>query len=167
MRCCPCWNARSWTSTAGARASQLLSYYAIGQCTPGVIAVNTATFIGYDQAGVLGGRSGDRRRHHAVAGDYPADSDGAGADCAFAAGRQRICRNPTGGRCIDCLFRDSPVPDHHPPALANRPLRRRLRGGGAAGPVPRMGCAGGGGAGAVVLRPRGQAEGAQGKEGKA
>ena len=34
---------------------QLLSYYAIGQCTPGVIAVNTATFIGYDQAGVLGG----------------------------------------------------------------------------------------------------------------
>ncbi|MBE7052695.1 MAG: chromate transporter [Ruminococcaceae bacterium] len=26
---------------------ELLDYFAIGQCTPGVIAVNTATFIGY------------------------------------------------------------------------------------------------------------------------
>lgn len=34
---------------------QLLDYYAVGQCTPGIIAVNTATFVGYDQAGVLGG----------------------------------------------------------------------------------------------------------------
>lgn len=34
---------------------QLLDYYAVGQCTPGIIAVNTATFIGYYQAGVLGG----------------------------------------------------------------------------------------------------------------
>ena len=25
---------------------ELMDYYAIGQCTPGVIAVNTATFIG-------------------------------------------------------------------------------------------------------------------------
>ena len=33
---------------------ELLDYYAIGQCTPGVIAVNTATFIGYRQAGVPG-----------------------------------------------------------------------------------------------------------------
>ena len=30
-------------------------YYAIGQCTPGVIAVNTATFIGYKEKGALGG----------------------------------------------------------------------------------------------------------------
>ena len=34
---------------------ELLDYYAIGQCTPGIIAVNTATFIGYKQCGVLGG----------------------------------------------------------------------------------------------------------------
>ncbi len=34
---------------------ELLNYYAIGQCTPGVIAVNTATFIGYKQAGIKGG----------------------------------------------------------------------------------------------------------------
>ena len=34
---------------------ELLDYYAVGQCTPGIIAVNTATFIGYYQAGVLGG----------------------------------------------------------------------------------------------------------------
>ena len=32
----------------------ILDCYAIGQCTPGVIAVNTATFVGFRQAGVLG-----------------------------------------------------------------------------------------------------------------
>ena len=34
---------------------QLIDYYAIGQSTPGIIAVNTATFVGQKQAGVLGG----------------------------------------------------------------------------------------------------------------
>ncbi len=34
---------------------ELTDYYAIGQCTPGVIAVNTATFIGSRQAGIPGG----------------------------------------------------------------------------------------------------------------
>ena len=34
---------------------ELVDYYAIGQCTPGIIAVNTATFIGQKQKGVLGG----------------------------------------------------------------------------------------------------------------
>ena len=34
---------------------EVLDYYAIGQCTPGVIAVNTATFVGYKVAGILGG----------------------------------------------------------------------------------------------------------------
>jgi chromate transporter len=33
---------------------QILDCYAIGQCTPGVIAVNTATFVGFRQAGILG-----------------------------------------------------------------------------------------------------------------
>ena len=33
----------------------LIDYYAIGQSTPGIIAVNVATFVGYRQAGVLGG----------------------------------------------------------------------------------------------------------------
>ncbi len=33
---------------------EVLDYYAIGQCTPGVIAVNTATFIGYKRKGVAG-----------------------------------------------------------------------------------------------------------------
>ena len=33
----------------------VLDYYAIGQCTPGVIAVNTATFVGVKIAGVIGG----------------------------------------------------------------------------------------------------------------
>ena len=31
-----------------------MDYYAVGQCTPGVIAVNTATFIGYKHHGILG-----------------------------------------------------------------------------------------------------------------
>ena len=33
----------------------LTDYFAIGQCTPGIIAVNTATFIGYRQKGIPGG----------------------------------------------------------------------------------------------------------------
>lgn len=33
---------------------ELTDYFAIGQCTPGVIAVNTATFIGHKYKGVLG-----------------------------------------------------------------------------------------------------------------
>ncbi len=38
-----------------ATSEELMDYYAVGQCTPGVIAVNTATFIGYKTAGNLGG----------------------------------------------------------------------------------------------------------------
>lgn len=34
---------------------ELMDYYAVGQCTPGIIAVNTATFVGYKIAGNLGG----------------------------------------------------------------------------------------------------------------
>lgn len=34
---------------------ELMDYYAVGQCTPGIIAVNTATFIGQKFAGVPGG----------------------------------------------------------------------------------------------------------------
>lgn len=33
----------------------LIDCYAIGQCTPGIIAVNTATYVGYKRNGVLGG----------------------------------------------------------------------------------------------------------------
>lgn len=33
---------------------ELLNYYSIGQCTPGIIAVNAASFIGYKLRGVLG-----------------------------------------------------------------------------------------------------------------
>ena len=38
-----------------ATPEQLADYYAIGQCTPGIIAVNTATFVGGAQAGFTGG----------------------------------------------------------------------------------------------------------------
>lgn len=38
-----------------ATEEELADYYAIGQCTPGIIAINTATFVGYRRFGVLGG----------------------------------------------------------------------------------------------------------------
>lgn len=38
-----------------ATAEELADYFAIGQCTPGVIAVNTATFVGAKRKGSLGG----------------------------------------------------------------------------------------------------------------
>ena len=43
-------DAKGW-----ATEEELTDYYAIGQCTPGIIAVNTATFIGQKYGGVLGG----------------------------------------------------------------------------------------------------------------
>lgn len=33
---------------------ELLDYYAVGQCTPGIIAVNVSTFVGYKKRGVIG-----------------------------------------------------------------------------------------------------------------
>ena len=41
---------RNWTSEA-----ELSDYFAIGQCTPGIIAVNTATFVGHKLKGAAGG----------------------------------------------------------------------------------------------------------------
>lgn len=40
---------KGWTTV-----DDLADYYAVGQCTPGVIAVNTATFVGKSQAGIPG-----------------------------------------------------------------------------------------------------------------
>lgn len=38
-----------------ATEEELMDYFAIGQCTPGIIAVNTATFIGQKRKGIAGG----------------------------------------------------------------------------------------------------------------
>ena len=43
-------DSRGW-----ATEDELSDYYAIGQCTPGIIAVNTATFVGQKQGGIAGG----------------------------------------------------------------------------------------------------------------
>ncbi|MBO3444751.1 chromate transporter [Clostridium sp. CCUG 7971] len=40
---------RKWTTS-----EELLDYYAVGQATPGIIAVNTATFVGYKVRGIVG-----------------------------------------------------------------------------------------------------------------
>ena len=37
-----------------ATEEEVLDYYAVGQCTPGIIDVNTATFIGYKVHGIIG-----------------------------------------------------------------------------------------------------------------
>ncbi len=34
---------------------EILEFYAIGQCTPGIIAANTSTFVGHRIAGIAGG----------------------------------------------------------------------------------------------------------------
>lgn len=44
-----CVKNRGW-----ATEEEMLDYFAIGQCTPGIIAVNTATIIGYRQRGLSG-----------------------------------------------------------------------------------------------------------------
>ncbi|NWK11220.1 chromate transporter [Clostridium cadaveris] len=38
-----------WTTN-----DDIMNYFAVAQCTPGIIAVNTATFIGFYQAGIAG-----------------------------------------------------------------------------------------------------------------
>ena len=43
---------RNW-----ATEEELSDYFAIGQCTPGIIAVNTATFVGHKLKGAVGGVS--------------------------------------------------------------------------------------------------------------
>lgn len=43
------------TDRGWCKEEELLDIYAIGQCTPGIIAVNTATYVGYKQAGFIGG----------------------------------------------------------------------------------------------------------------
>lgn len=42
--------SKSW-----ATEEELVDYFAIGQCTPGIIAVNTATFVGQKRKGTVGG----------------------------------------------------------------------------------------------------------------
>ncbi|MCR4601001.1 MAG: chromate transporter [Clostridia bacterium] len=41
---------RGWATN-----EEIIDYFAIGQCTPGLIAVNTSTFIGQKRAGIPGG----------------------------------------------------------------------------------------------------------------
>jgi len=45
-----CIEKRPW-----ATEEEILNYFAIGQCTPGIIAVNTATFVGHKKRGIIGG----------------------------------------------------------------------------------------------------------------
>ena len=77
-----------------ATEDELMDYYAIGQCTPGVIAVNTSTFIGYKTHGILGGIAATAGMiadyYHDHCRIYP-------AVCASRCRAARICRNPHRG----------------------------------------------------------------------
>ena len=42
------------TNHGWSTSEQMLDYYAIGQCTPGVIAVNVSTFVGFKTRGIMG-----------------------------------------------------------------------------------------------------------------
>lgn len=81
-----------------ASEEELTDYFAIGQCTPGVIAVNTATFIGYKYAGIIGGIFATLGVIFpslviicALAGCISAFSDIAAVKNAFAAIRVCVC----------------------------------------------------------------------------
>ena len=43
-------DSRGWITE-----EELIDYYAVGQSTPGIIAVNVSTFVGYKRAGIIGG----------------------------------------------------------------------------------------------------------------
>lgn len=43
-------NGKKWITS-----EELLDYFAVGQSTPGIIAVNVATFVGYKKSKILGG----------------------------------------------------------------------------------------------------------------
>ena len=38
-----------------AKEDEIMDYFAIGQVTPGIIAINTSTFVGYKTKGIIGG----------------------------------------------------------------------------------------------------------------
>ena len=43
-------DSRGWITE-----EELIDYYTVGQSTPGIIAVNVSTFVGYKRAGLIGG----------------------------------------------------------------------------------------------------------------
>ena len=81
-----------------ATEEELMDYFAIGQCTPGVIAVNTATFIGQKHRGWHRGHAG---RGVSFFGHY---FDPGGIDhefLPFGLGAERLCRDPGMRVCPD------------------------------------------------------------------
>ena len=53
-----------------ATEEEMLDYFAVGQCTPGVIAVNTATFVGFKEKKLSGADLCHARHRFAVARDH-------------------------------------------------------------------------------------------------
>ena len=53
-----------------ATEEELMDYFAIGQCTPGIIAVNTATFVGQKHQGMARRHRGHAGRGVSLSGHY-------------------------------------------------------------------------------------------------
>ena len=63
-----------------ATEEELADWFAIGQCTPGIIAVNTATFVGQGLAGTIGG----------IADSYMSKSKAKSLDAKLAKGTKWV-----------------------------------------------------------------------------
>lgn len=94
--------SRKW-----ATEDEVLDYFAIGQCTPGVIFVNTATFIGYKRKGIPGAIFATAGRCVPFTGHYYDYCGSADQFCPPARCTACIRRHPCGGRRSDhqCRFR--------------------------------------------------------------
>ena len=75
-----------------ATEEELVDYFAIGQCTPGIIAVNTATFVGQKRKGAMGGITATlgvvflARHYHDPGGTHY-------ELCPPCLGAERLCRH--------------------------------------------------------------------------
>ena len=78
-----------------ATQEEILNYFAIGQCTPGIIAVNTATFVGHTVKGTIGSiiATLHRDHHHHRRRAEQFHGHRLGAAC--------LCRHPRGGLRTD------------------------------------------------------------------
>lgn len=87
-----------------ATEAELMDYYAIGQSTPGIIAVNTASFVGYFQ-GSPGSYCCNDWFGTAIDRDHFGCGFGSAPTDRFRLARPRLCGNSGCGICTGLLLR--------------------------------------------------------------
>ena len=94
-----------------ATEDEMLDYFAIGQCTPGVIFINTATFIGYKQKGIPGAIAAT------VGSVFPSlcnvHCGSAEKLCGAGSGAACLCRDSRCGQRADSQCRDGTAEKIH------------------------------------------------------